>query len=330
MAAKQKQPRRHKSRGDDVGLLPLLRSASAVRHLNYNHLLYFWTVVREGGITRAAEVLHLTPQTISGQLRVLEEQIGGRLFERVGRRLQPTELGRIVQGYADDIFSLGSELARVVRGAPPKGQVQLSVGVADEVPKLIAYRMLEPVVRMTPPARLVCIEGTLDRLLSELAVHRLDVVLSASPLPDGVNVRAYSHLLGECDLAVFGAPALAKRYRTKFPQSLDQAPWLLPTPHSPARRALDQWFDSIGITPAIVGEFDDSALIKAFGEAGVGVFCAPDAIAAEVRRQFRVQLIGRTAEVRPRFYAISIERRIRHPAVAEITSQARTNLLASG
>jgi LysR family transcriptional activator of nhaA len=319
MGAKQGGPRRRNKADEPAGLLPILRSASAVRHLNYNHLLYFWTVVREGGITRAAEALHLTPQTISGQLRVLEEQIGGQLFERVGRRLQPTELGRIVQRYADDIFSLGSELARVVRGAPPRGQMVLSVGVADEVPKLIAYRMLEPVVRMTPPARLVCIEGTLDRLLSELAVHRLDVV----------NVRAYSHLLGECDLAVFGAPALAKRYRTKFPRSLDQAPWLLPTPHSPARRALDQWFDSLDITPAIVGEFDDSALIKAFGEAGVGIFCAPDAISAEVRRQCRVQLIGRTADVRPRFYAISIERRIRHPAVAEITSQARSNLLAS-
>ncbi|HSN73029.1 MAG TPA: LysR family transcriptional regulator, partial [Steroidobacteraceae bacterium] len=207
MAARKQGTSARRGNDDETGagLLPLLRSASSVRHLNYNHLLYFWTVVREGGITRAAEVLHLTPQTISGQLRVLEEQIGGQLFERVGRRLQPTELGRMVQRYADDIFSLGSELARVVRGAPPRGQVLLSVGVADEVPKLIAYRMLEPVVRMAPPARISCIEGTLDRLLAELAVHRLDVVLSASPLPDGVNVRAYSHLLGECDLAVFAA-----------------------------------------------------------------------------------------------------------------------------
>lgn len=331
--AARKSPRSSSRPATDpqaTGLIPLLRGVAAVRHLSYDHLLYFWTVVREGGIARAAEVLHLTPQTISAQLRVLEEQLGGPLFDRVGRQLKPTELGRMVQRYADDIFNLGNELVRVVRGAPARGHSLLTVGIAEDVPQLLAYRLLEPATRMQPAARLVCIAGSLDRLLGDLAGHRLDVILSATPLPDGVDVRAYSQLLGECDLSVFGTAALARRFRTKFPRGLDQAPWLLPTLSSPARRAIDQWFDSIGITPATIAEFDDGALIEAFGESGTGLFCAPDVIDPDVRRRCRVQLIGRTSAVRPRFHAISGERRIRNPVVAEIVSVARGRLFGSG
>lgn len=299
-----------------------------MRHLNYNHLLYFWAVLREGGVGRAAAALHVTPQTISGQLRLLEQQVGGALFERAGRQLRPSELGRVIFGYADEIFRKGQELASLVRsGAGARGPASLAVGISDAVPKLLAYRMLEPVMQLPEPVRLLCHEGALEALLGDLAAHRLDVVLSASAGSAQVRVRTFGHLLGESALSVFASASLAARLRRGFPASLHAAPWLLPSEGSDVRRALDGWFERLGLTPRIVGEFDDSALIMVFGQAGAGVFAAPQAIEPEVCRQHRVRVVGRTQELRARFYAITTERRIRHSAVAAVTRAARGELL---
>lgn len=304
-----------------------------MRHLNYNHLLYFWTVMREGGIARAAEVLHLTPQTISGQLKLLEQQAGGALLEKRGRRLVATDLGRLAFSYAEEIFMRGQELASVLRGAAPRGPRSFTIGVSDAVPKLVTWRVLAPLLSTSQPTgeqplHVICHEGALQSLLSDLAAHRLDLVLSTSQLPADSGIKAFSHLLGESDLTFFAIPALANKLRRGFPGSLDQAPFLLPTDRSANRRVLDAWFIANKITPHIVGEFDDSALIKTFGQAGAGVFVAPAAIAAEIQSQFGVAQIGSRSDLRARFYAITMERRIKHPAVAQITAAARADLFA--
>jgi LysR family transcriptional regulator, transcriptional activator of nhaA len=301
-----------------------------VQHLNYNHLLYFWTVVREGGVHRAAEALHVTPQTVSGQLRLLEAEVGGPLFERTGRRLLPTELGRVVAGYAEGIFRQGLELARVVRGATPAGPLALSVGLAESIPKLLAYRMLQPVLQLGRPVRLVCREGALEALLADLALHRLDLVLSASGATRASNVRAFSHLLGESDLAFFGAPHLARPLQAGFPRSLDGAPWLMPSEGSAVRRVLEGWLDQHGVAPRVVGEFDDSALVKVFAQGGAGIFAAPAAVSEEICSQFDLVEFARTDEVRARFYAITAERRIKHPAIVAVTEAARGKLFEPG
>lgn len=297
-----------------------------MRHLNYDHLLYFWTVVREGSIARAAETLHVTPQTISGQVKLLEREVQGRLLERSGRRLVPTELGRIAFEYAQEIFPRGQELANVLRGAPRSGPVSLTVGVSDAVPKLVTWRVLAPLLSGPDPVRVTCEEGPLDLLLSELAVHELDLVLSTSALPPDTGVKAFSHLLGESELLAFGTSEHAKRLRKGFPQSLSGAPWLLPTERSAARRSLDAWFAREGIVPRIVAEFDDDALMKTFGQGGAGIFSAPAAIEQELRQESGVVAIGRLEGLRGRFYAITPERRIRHPAVAAITQAARSDV----
>lgn len=297
-----------------------------MRHLNYNHLLYFWTVVREGGVAPAARALHVTPQTISGQLKLLEEQLQGALFEKQGRRLVPTELGRLVQGYADEIFTRGLELASAVRGAVPSGRRSVTIGVSDAVPKLVAWRMLAPLLEGEHAFRVVCHEGSFQALLTDLAAHRLDLVLSSSPLPTDSGIKAFSHLLGESELGFFAARPLAARLRGRFPASLNNAPLLAPTDRSPNRRVLDAWLEEHDLTPRIVGEFDDSALIKTFGQQGLGVFAVPLAIETEVLRQFGVERVGRAAGLLARFYAISTERRIKHPAVAAVTQQARDRL----
>jgi LysR family transcriptional activator of nhaA len=301
-----------------------------MRHLNYNHLLYFWSVVREGGVAAAARSLHVTPQTISGQIKLLEDQLGGALFEKQGRRLAPTDLGKLTYGYADEIFSRGLELASVLRGALPRGLRSVTIGVSDVVPKLVTWRVLAPLLEAgadgARPFRVVCHEGSLDSLLADLAVHRLDLVLSASPAPAESGLKVFNHLLGESELAFFAAPRLAARLRTPFPQCLERAPLLMPTDRSASRRALESWFEARGITPTIVGEFDDSALIKTLGQHGVGVFVAPVAIAPELTQEKGVREIGRAPELRARFYAISTERRIKHPAVAMISTVARNAL----
>ncbi len=294
--------------------------------LNYHHLLYFWAVAREGSIAAATQVLQLTQPTISAQVRALEKSLGEKLFTRVGRNLQLTDVGQVVFRYADDIFSLGRELQDTLKGLPTGAPMQLMVGVADAVPKLIAYRLLAPALRLPEPIRIICREDKHERLLTELATHALDVVLSDAPVGPLVKVRAFSHLLGECGVTVFGPPLLASRYRRGFPRSLTGAPFLLPTDSTPLRRALEQWFKATEIYPVVVGEFDDSALLKAFGQAGVGLFAAPSAIETEIRHQYHVRVVGRVESIQERFYAISVERKLKHPAVVAILEVAREKL----
>jgi LysR family transcriptional activator of nhaA len=299
-----------------------------VRHLNYNHLHYFWVVAKEGTIARAAEVLHLTPQTISGQLRFLEDAIGAKLFQKSGRRLVLTETGQVVFGYADEMFTLSAELMDVVRGRAPTGPIQLTVGVVDVMPKLIAYRILEPALGGPEPVRMTCHEGKFGELLADLAVHKLDIVLADSPVHPGLNVRAFNHLLGESGITLFGSKEHASKYTDGFPDALQGAPMLLPTKTTTLRRSMDQWFDKAGFQPRIAGEFEDSALMKAFGQAGTGIFPSPTAMEAEVQRQYDVHVVGRTEAVVERFYAISPERKLKHPAVIAISDAARGNLFA--
>lgn len=296
--------------------------------LNYHHLLYFWTVAREGSIVKACEKLRLAQPTISGQLRVLEDTLGEKLFARAGRGLKLTEVGQVVYRYADEIFGLGRELQDVLKGRPRGRPVRLLAGVADSVPKLIAYRLLQPALAGPDPVRLVCHEDSPERLLAELAEHRLDVVLSDVPLTAQVRVKAFNHHLGSCGVTVFGAPALARIHRRDFPASLHGAPFLLPMEGSGLRRALDEWFDAREIRPAIIGEFKDSALLKAFAAAGAGLFAAPTAIEKEIQTGHQVTILGRLPEVIEHYYAISVERRLKHPAVVALTEAARGQLFA--
>lgn len=291
--------------------------------LNYKHLHYFWMVAKEGGIMRASERLHLTPQTISGQLSLLEDQLGEPLFNKVGRQLELTEVGRLVLSYADEIFTLGGELEAVVRNLPPERPMVFRVGVADVVPKSIASRLLAPALTLNDPLRLVCKENNLESLLGELALHHLDLVIADAPIPARLNVTGYNHNLGHSGISFLATPALAKPLRKGFPQSLDGAPLLLPSDINLVQSALLKWLDGLHIHPRIVGEFDDSALMKAFGQTGMGVFIAPTVITEEVTRQYRVTVIGSTDDVRETYYAISTERRVSHPAVAAITQTAR-------
>ena len=291
--------------------------------LNYKHLRYFWVAAKQGGIARASERLHLTPQTISGQISLLEEQLGEALFAKSGRNLELTETGRLVLSYADEIFSLGSELEEVVRNIPSGKSMVFKVGVADVVPKSIAYRLLAPAMELPELGRIVCRENSLSSLLGELALHRVDLVIADGPIPASVNVRGFNHYLGECGISFLAIPELARPLRDKFPQSLDGAPLLLPSEITIVQSRLLQWLDGLHIHPRIVGEFDDSALMKVFGQGGAGIFTAPTAIAEEVAKQFGVELVGSTEDVHEEFYAISVERKISHPAVAAITETAR-------
>jgi LysR family transcriptional activator of nhaA len=297
--------------------------------LNYHHLLYFWTVAREGSIRRACEKLHLAQPTISSQIRRLEESLGEKLFVRVGRNLQLTDAGQLAYRYADEIFSLGREMTDALRGRPTGRPLRLIVGIPDVLPKLIAYRLLQPALRMPEDIQLVCHEGKLDQLLGELASHNLDLVLSDSPAGSAVSVRAYNHPLGDCGLSILATQELASQYRRGFPGSLEGAPMLLPTGNTLLRRDLDRWFDEQDLRPEVVGEFEDSALLKVFGQAGVGLFPGPAAIEQEIRRQYGVVVVGRIDEIRERYFAISVERRLKHPAVVAISTAAREKLFAS-
>lgn len=294
--------------------------------LNYHHLLYFWTVAREGSIAQAAKQLHLARPTVSAQLKQLEKSLGGKLFEQAGKRLVLTEFGEIVFRYADEMFTAGNELQEALRGNLPSRPSKFVVGVPDVLPKLITYRLLRPALEMEDAVHLVCTEGKLDDLLADLAVHRLDLVLADAPVSPSVNVKAFNHLLGDCSVTIFGLPDVARRYRKGFPQSLNGAPMLLPAEGTSVRRALDQWFELNGVHPKVVAEFEDSALLKVFGQSGLGLFPAPTAIERIVRQQYRVASIGCLEEVRERFYAISVERRLRHPAVVAISDTAKQGL----
>jgi LysR family transcriptional regulator, transcriptional activator of nhaA len=297
--------------------------------LNLKHLRYFWAVASNGTISRASEILHVTPQTISGQLRELEEQLGAKLFKKSGRNLALTDTGRVVFSYADEMFRLGNELEDVLDGRIPGATLTLNVGVAMVVPKLLAYRLLEPVLAMEEAVRLVCHEAPLPELLADLSVHKLDLVIADCPLSPTLNVRAYNHPLGESGISFFAARQVAHRYRKNFPLSLDGAPMLMPTSSSALRRMLEHWFETREIKPLIVAEFDDRALMKAFGEANAGIFTSPTAVEDDVVAKYGVRVIGRTSDISESYYAISAERRIKHPAVSVITDAARSGLFMS-
>jgi LysR family transcriptional activator of nhaA len=296
--------------------------------LNYKHLHYFWAVAKAGSIARASERLHLTPQTISGQLSLFEEIQGEQLFVRSGRKLELTEAGKLVLSYADEIFSLGQELEEVLHHRPSARALQLRVGVSDAVPKSVAYRLLEPALRLPEELRIICREGKVDGLLAELAVHRLDLVITDGPMPATVDVRGFSHLLGECGVTFFATPSLAQGISDPFPGCLDGMPMLLQSEDAAVRSRLTRWFNDQHVRPRIAGEFDDAALMSAFGQAGAGIFAAPSAIAELVARQYEVVPVGNTEDVIEQFYAISVERKLTHPAVVAISRAARQELFA--
>ncbi|MEH6824816.1 MAG: transcriptional activator NhaR [Motiliproteus sp.] len=290
--------------------------------MNYKHLRYFWMVAKEGSVTQASERLHITPQTISGQISLLEKELGKPLFTRVGRNLELTETGRLVQRYADDIFSLGSELVEMVRQPIAQPTLLFNVGVVDLIPKSIAYRILAPALQLPEAVRIHCREGAVETLLAELALHRIDLLISAAPIPASSSVRGFSHRLGDCGISFFAHPRRARQLDGDFPQNLNDQPLLLSGRTAAVNRQLLQWFEGQRIVPRIVGEFDDSALMKAFGQADAGIFTAPTPIEREVEKQYGVVAIGRTETVRQQFYALSIKRRTCHPAVAVVTETA--------
>jgi len=296
--------------------------------LNYHHLYYFWMVAREGSIARACAQLDVAQPTVSAQIRALERSINARLFDRSGRGLALTEAGRLAYRYADEIFSLGRELVDTMAGRPVGRPLTLSVGVVDALPKLVVYRLLEPAMTLEEPVRVVCREGKAEDLIGELALHHLDVVISDTPIGPGTSVRAFNHELGECGVTVFGPPAEAAERAAHFPRCLDGARVLLPTANTTLRRTLEDWFEARSIRPVVVGEFEDSALLKAFGQAGAGLFAGPSVIEDQIARQYDVAPIGRIPEIRERFYAISIERRLKHPAVLAISEAARRRLFS--
>jgi LysR family transcriptional activator of nhaA len=300
-----------------------------MRRLNYHHLFFFWTVAHEGTIARACARLHLTQPTISGHLRALEKALGHPLFARSGRTLALTATGRETFRYAEEIFTLGRELEQVVRDGRPERPARLLIGVADTLPKEVTYRLIEPALDLSEPVEVVCDHGPPHELLARLAVHALDVILADAPASPGAKVRAFSHLLGECGLSFVGTPELAAVHGPGFPNSLDGAPFLLPAEGTTMRRSLDQWFDAQGVRPRVRGEFSDVGLLKVFGQNGAGVFAIRTAVEAETEQQYGVRLVGRAESLRERFYAITAERRVKHPAVLAITAAARERLFAS-
>lgn len=297
--------------------------------LNYKHLHYFWAVAKAGGVGKAAERLHLTPQSISGQIGVLEEALSTQLFRRSGRTLELTEAGRLVLSYAEEIFVLGEELQEALRHRPTSRTIQFRVGIADMVAKSVAYQLLEPAMRIDEKPRLQCREGRLDSLLGDLAVHRLDLVIADRPMPSKFNVRGFSHLLGECGLVFLAAPALAEKHAGAFPRLLDGAPLLLPGEDAAVRPKLMRWMDKLRIHPRITGEFDDSALLNAFGQEGAGMYAVPSAIADLIQKQTGSVRVGHTDQVTEQFYAISTERRLTHPAVLAISQAARQEMFGA-
>ena len=294
--------------------------------LNYHPLLYFHTVAKEGSVSRAAKVLRLAQPTLSGQIHKLEEAFDEKLFARSGRNLVLTEMGRLVFRYADEIFTIGRELTDTLRGRPSGRPSRLVVGVADVVPKLITARLIEIALELPEPVQISCHEGKSDRLLAELALHGYDLVITDTPLPSHLSVKAYNHPLGETPVSFFATREVADRHRRRFPKSLEGAPMLLPTPNTQLRHTLDKWFQDQDVRPRVVAEFEDSALLKVVGQHGHGIFPAPSVMEDEIRRQYGVRTIGCADGVIERFYAISIERRIKHPAVAAITEAARERI----
>jgi LysR family transcriptional activator of nhaA len=293
------------------------------RKLNYQHLLYFWSVVRTGSVTAAADELSLSVPTVSAQLRTLEERLGEKLLEKSGRGLVPTEVGRVVFTFADQIFAVGQELLDALEQRPSRRPLRFAVGIDDVLPKEIAHRLLEPAMRLGQPVRISCREGTLERLVARLAIHELDVVLSDAPASPTLNVRAYNHLLGSSGVCWMATPAIATSLRRGFPRSLDGVPMLLPTDDTAIRRMLDQWLEQHDLRPVMVGEFEDYALLREFARAGHGFAPVPTVQESQFRREYGFQRIGAAKPVTAQFFAISLERRIKHPAVAAVVAGAR-------
>lgn len=290
-----------------------------MNNLNFKHLRYFWMVGKTGSIARASEQLYLSPQSISVQLGDLENSLGVQLFRKVGRGLELTDMGRRVFSYADEIFSLGNELLEVAQLQQVRKSIPFRIGITDSVPKSVAYRVIEPVLHMDEPIRLICREGKLADLLSEMSVNQLDLVIADRPMPSNLNVRAYNHLMGESKLAIFATKSLIDTQSEKsFPKVLHNAPFLMPGEDFAFQKKLLSWMESKKIYPNIVGEFDDSALLKSFGQAGAGFFAGPDAIADYICRQYEVERLGQVATVTEQLYAITTERRLTHPAVVSI------------
>ncbi len=295
--------------------------------MNFKHLHYFWVTAHAGGIVRAGERLHTTPQTLSAQIKLLEDRLGKRLFRKSGRRLELTDEGRIALRYADEIFNLGSELETAMREARDGAKViEFRVGVADSVAKSVAYHLLEPALTLPEPVRLICVEGKFTDLLGQLALHRLDLVIADEALSRQVSVKAFNHPLGRSPMSFFCAPQLQRTLRGEFPRCLDDAPMLIQGASSSVRQQFEPWLTRHRLHPRIVGEFDDGALMKAFGREGRGVFMSPTVLEDETTVQYGVKTIGRTDELVDEFFAISIERRIRHPCVAAITEAAQNQL----
>lgn len=298
--------------------------------LNFRHLYYFWVVAKEGSVTRAAERLDVAVQTISAQLGLLEQSVGKSLLAPHGRRLVPTEAGRIALGYADQIFLLGEQLQDVLMSPDAERTMRLTVGISDSVPKLISSRLLEAALSLPERVKLVCYEDNFESLLGDLSVHKLDVVLTDRPVPSGTTLRVFSHLLGESELMLFGVPELAKKYRPKFPASLKEAPLLLPTRNNAVRGRIDHWFETHELRPNVIGEFDDNALLNTFGRSGLGLFPASSALVGDVENQFGAIPVGELDKVREQFYAISNERKIKHPAIEAILSAIHGKVFTAG
>ena len=298
--------------------------------MNFKHLHYFWVTAKAGGIMRAGEQLHTTPQTLSGQIKLLEDQLGRRLFRKSGRKLELTEDGRIALGYADQIFALGSELEVAVRQAHGGDHVlDFRVGVADSVAKSVAYRLLEPALSLPEPVRMICSEGKFPDLLSQLALHRLDLVIADEPMSRRISIKAFNHPLGSTAMSFFCAPSLRKKLHGEFPQCLNAVPMLIQGASASIRQQLEVWLTRHQVQPRVVGEFDDGALMTAFGREGRGVFMAPTVLEAETVVQFGVEVIGRSEELVEEFYAVSVQRRITHPCVVAITDAARGQLFSA-
>jgi LysR family transcriptional activator of nhaA len=299
-----------------------------MKWLNYNHLYYFWTVAREGSIARAAEELMVSQPTISIQIKELETALGQRLFDRMGRGLRLTDAGRIALNYSNEIFALGQEMTNALEHRPAERSLKLSVGILDVIPKVVVRQLLDPALRLPQPVRLICREDKADRLLADLAARRTDIVLSDAPIGTAVQIEGFNHLLGESGVSFFASKDLAARIKKGFPKSLNGQPVLLPSDHTQVRRSLSQWFDSKRIHPVVAGEFDDSALMFWFGQSGVGVFPAPSVMERAIEREFGVKVVGHAADVRERFYAISMEPKLKHPAVVAVCDAARKSLSA--
>jgi LysR family transcriptional activator of nhaA len=306
----------------------LKERANGTEWLNYHHLLYFWTVGRKGSIARASEELGLAQPTISGQIRALEEALGEKLFSRVGRSLVLTETGEVVFKYAGEIFTTGQELLDTLRGRDAGRPHVLNVGVSDSLPKTLVHHVLEPALRGQGETRVVCRSDKTERLLAELSLRAFDMILADEPVSPRTRVKAFNHLLGETGVTVFGTSELEARYGHDFPNSLEGAPFLLPTENQALRRSLDQWFDRLGVRVRPVAEFEDSALVKQFGQRGEGLFAAPSPLAEDIRRSYGCVPVGVTSEVLERVYAITIERRIKHPQVQNVVDRARDTLFS--